>query len=172
MTTYGVPPDAAALGVTRRQVIANGNGAAAPLMPDNECAIAMAFVEQHAKDLRYVHDWGQWLRWDGTRWQREEKRLAFHYARLVARESNISGKASLARASTASGVEAFAKADPRVSTVSKEWDANNWLLCTPGGTVDLRTGLIRPNAREDKITKCTSVAPSEMPTPIWDSFLL
>ena len=35
---------------------------------DGEDAIALRFAEQHAYDLRYVDDWGRWLRWDGMRW--------------------------------------------------------------------------------------------------------
>ena len=36
------------------------------------------------------------------------------------------------------------------------WDRDPWLLGTPGGTVDLRTGMLRPASPDDGITKVTS----------------
>ena len=41
------------------------------------------------------------------------------------------------------------------------WDSDLWLLGTPGGTVDLRTGQINPARRGDYITRTTAVAPSD-----------
>ena len=38
-------------------------------------------------------------------------------------------------------------------------------------TIDLRTGENRPARREDYSTKCSAVAPKEMATPLWDSFI-
>ena len=38
-------------------------------------------------------------------------------------------------------------------------------------TIDLRTGENRPARREDYSTKCSTVAPKEMATPLWDSFI-
>jgi P4 family phage/plasmid primase-like protien len=47
------------------------------------------------------------------------------------------------------------------------------LAGTPGGVVDLRTGLLRPAQREDMITKLMAVAPAEKgtPAPVWQRFL-
>jgi len=140
----------------------------------NEDAIALMFAERHADTLRYCHDWGMWLRWNGTRWERERRRLAFHFARELAREANTEGKATPAKASTAGGVERFAQADPRLATVSDEWDTDQWLLNTPGGTVDLRTGELRPHRREVHITKQTAVTPAPVlhdDHPLWTDFL-
>ena len=114
------PPAAAALGVSRREITTSGNGHY-PLPRANEDEIASAFVNKHAHELRFCHDWGKWLKWDDCRWQRDEHRLAFHYARQCAREANIDRKAGPAKASTASGVERFAQADPRLATSSKDW---------------------------------------------------
>ena len=129
----------------------------------NEDAIADVFAERHAQELRYCHDWGAWLRWDGSRWGRERSKLAFHYARQLAREANVAGKATPAKASTAAGVERFAQADPRLATVNESWDQSPWLLATPDGTVDLRTGRLRSADHTDFITKrrhCASAARS------------
>lgn len=135
-----------------------------------EDAIATAFAIRHVNELRYCHDWGAWLRWDGSRWERERRRLAFHYAREIAREANQEHKAAAAKASTAAGVERFAQADPRLSTIADDWDQDPWLLATPGGTVDLRTGELRAAKRHDHITKRTAVTPAGDPD-LWLRFL-
>ena len=139
----------------------------------NEDAIANVFAERHAQELRYCHDWGAWLKWDSSRWERERRKLAFHYARQLAREANVAGKATPAKASTAAGVERFAQADPRLATVNESWDQSPWLLATPDGTVDLRTGTLRSADRADFITKRAAIAPAPpgTQTPIWDAFL-
>jgi putative DNA primase/helicase len=51
------------------------------------------------------------------------------------------------------------------------WDSDPWLLGTPGGTVDLRTGELRDSRREDAITKVTAVAPLDDRCPLWLKFL-
>jgi putative DNA primase/helicase len=127
----------------------------------NEDAIALEFANRHTDKLRYCHDWGMWLRWDGARWERERRRLAFHFAREVAREANWEGKATPAKASTAAGVERFAQADPRLATISDEWDVDPWKLGTPGGTVNLRTGVMAAARQADHITKLTAVTPAD-----------
>jgi P4 family phage/plasmid primase-like protien len=138
-----------------------------------EDSIALEFANRYAEEMRFCHDWGKWLRWDGNRWQQQRTQLAFHYARELAREANPSGMSGPAQASTARGAERFAQADPRLATVNEDWDSDIWLLGTPGGTVDLRTGELRPAKRGDYITKSTAVtpAPPGTPAPIWDAFL-
>jgi putative DNA primase/helicase len=139
----------------------------------NEDAIAEAFAGRYAAELRYCHDSGAWFRWDSSRWKRERRKLAFHYARHLARTANIKEERGPAKASTAAGVEKFAQADPRLATESEQWDRDIWLLATPGGTVDLRTGDLRPAKREDLITRQTAVAPAPVgtATPMWSAFL-
>ena len=52
------------------------------------------------------------------------------------------------------------------------WDADPWLLGTPGGTVDLRTGLLRPARQADHITKSAAVTPADRADcPQWLEFL-
>lgn len=51
-------------------------------------------------------------------------------------------------------------------------DADRWLLNCTNGTLDLRTGTLRPHQREDSLTCCLPVAydPTVL-CPIWDAFL-
>ncbi len=137
---------------------------AAPNPPDfsfdepSEDAIAALFTLHFARTLRFDHDVGQWFQWDGTRWKLEGTALVFDYIRRVARSLG-DGERSAGRASVARGVEAFAKADRAHAVTSEAWDQNPWLLGTPGGTVDLRSGALSPADPSDHISKITSVAP-------------
>jgi putative DNA primase/helicase len=136
----------------------------------NEDAIALAFADKFSNILRYCHDQNTWLEWDGNRWRPERKSLAFHYAREIARSSNIKAERGTAKASTAGGAERFARADPRIATVSSDWDGDPWLLATPDGTVELKTGELRDSRPGDRITKITAAGVSGE-CPVWNQFL-
>ena len=83
-----------------------------------------------------------------------------------------SGAITAGKAAFASGVERLAQSHRTLAVTSEIWDSDPWLLGTPGGTVDLRTGELRPASREDYITKVTSVTPAEVPDcPLWLQFL-
>ena len=64
----------------------------------------------------------------------------------------------------------MARSDRRHACTTDIWDRDPWLLCTPAGTVDLRTGSMRENRREDLITKVTTVGPCGE-CPLWGRFL-
>lgn len=137
-----------------------------------EDGVALAFASKHANDLRYCHHAGRWFVWTGSRWRREETRLAFHWARDLCRALNPNAEFKLARAATAEAVERFARADRTFAVTSEVWDADPFLLGTPGGVVDLRTGVLRAADRADYITRQTAVAPDrDGGHPLWTRFL-
>ena len=124
--------------------------------------LALQFSERHARDLRYVAAWGKWFKWTGKEWKRDDTLLTLDLARdlcrYIARLTPDRGK-SVASNRTIGAVLHLARADRRHAVDPEQWDCNPWLLNTPAGTVDLRTGDMRPHAREDYITKCTAVGP-------------
>jgi hypothetical protein len=110
-----------------------------------EDSVARAFAELHHDDLRYCHTA---QKWNGAIWRREDTRFAFDLARDLAHElarDTESAKAivSAERAAFAAGVERFAKADRAFAVTGTTWNSGPWLLGTPAGTVDLRTGELR-----------------------------
>ncbi len=133
--------------------------------------VGRLFERQFSGKLRYCKVWGSWLSWDGARWRPERTDLAFDIARTLSRAANPSGKTITAKAAFARGVEAFARASRRFATESEQWDRDEFLLNTPDGTVDLRTGELRPHDQADYITKSTSVTPCAGPTPVFDKFM-
>ena len=119
----------------------------------SEDALALQFSELHKDDLRYVADWSKWLQWDGTRWAFDRTVNVYDLARAVCREGGAR------RAATRAAVENLARADRRHAATVEDWDSHVWLVTTPGGTVDLRTGDMKPNTPADLITKTTSISP-------------
>jgi putative DNA primase/helicase len=146
-------------------------------------SLARVFTHAYAGTFRYVASWGRWLQWDGARWAHDESLRSFHAVRLVLREQanevlqrpELAAKArtiasGISSARTMGNVERIARADPRHAAVSTQFDADPWLLNTPAGIVDLRTGALRPAGMDDYCTKVTRVAP-EGECPTWLRFL-
>lgn len=145
------------------------------LPAEAEEALATTFASRHARDLRYVEAWGRWYVWDGARWREDKTRYVVSLIRTVCRTAAAAEKVrkvavAICRASTVSGVERLAKADRRLAATIEEWDTDPWLLNTPAGTVDLRTGVTRDHRRGDLITRITAVAAGGE-AKLWRAFL-
>ena len=141
-----------------------------------EDALALAFTRRYHRDWRYVAAWGRWLVWDGHLWRTEDTLAATDLIRCVCRHAAVHADnpkiaAKLATSGTVGGVERLARADRRHAATTAEWDADPWLLNTPGGVVDLRTGRQRTHDRADRMTKITTATPSGI-CPIWQQFLV
>ncbi|MGH7119956.1 MAG: phage/plasmid primase, P4 family [Acetobacteraceae bacterium] len=138
-------------------------------------ALALRFTARHADDLRYVAAWGRWHRWTGSVWRPDDTLHVFDLARAICREAAAQcpdphAAPRIASAQTVAAVERLARADRRHAATSDQWDFDPWLLNTPGGIVDLRTGERREHRREDYVTKITAVAPGG-DYPLWRAFL-
>jgi putative DNA primase/helicase len=134
----------------------------APEFSDED--LALRFASQHVYTLRYVSQIGRWFLWTGKVWAVDEKKIAFslsrQFRRTAARECTTKTAAnSVASAKTVAAVERLAQADPRLATTIDIWDADPWLLNTPDGVVELRTGKVRPHNSSDYMTKITTVGP-------------
>lgn len=136
----------------------------------SEDTVAQAFVMQHANDMRFCHDSGRWYEWDGVRWKADRTARGFHYAREISRRM-ADGKKSMCKASVASGAERFCRADPRMAVTAEYWDADLWLLGTPGGAVNLKTGQIAAPDPDNHITKITAATPAPGVPKLWLQFL-
>jgi putative DNA primase/helicase len=137
--------------------------------------LALRFSDRYRDRLRYVAAWGRWLIWDGSVWRFDDTMRAFDLARGICREAAAecdkdSVASSVASAKTVAAVERLAKADRRHAATVDQWDSDPWLLNTPNGVVDLRTGDMRPHDPNDYMTKITAVAPGGE-CPLWLQFL-
>jgi putative DNA primase/helicase len=143
----------------------------------SEARIAEMFVERHGSEFCHVAQWRAWMRWDGRRWQEEKTLMVNDHIKAICSElssdtNRNSEVRSLLKHATISGAEKIARADRRVAATTDQWDADPWLLNTPAGVVDLRTGNAREHRRSDYMTKMTSVIPdASCATPTWDTHL-
>ena len=148
----------------------------APIPPAfTEESLALRFAAIHAGRLRYVAAWGRWMQWDGAVWRADGTLQAFDLARAICREASAecndpSVAACLAAARTVAAVLRLAKADRRHAATIDQWDADPWVLNTPGGVVDLRSGQIRSHRPADCLTKITAVT-ADGECPLWRGFL-
>lgn len=139
-------------------------------------SLAVFFADWHT-DLRYIAKLGRWFVYDGQVWREDDTLIARHRARRTCRagaaqcEQPRIAKA-IASAKTVAGVERLAQSDRRIAATVDQFDRDAFLLNTPGGVVDLRTGQVHNHDREFCLTKITGVAPDfAMATPVWDAFL-
>jgi putative DNA primase/helicase len=105
---------------------------------------AARFALQHRGWARYCYAWRTWVLW------------------AITSESEPRLRAMLN----------LAASEPGVPVTPEELDADPLLLNCKNGTVDLRTGALRPNRREDLITKEVPVVFDPAATcPTFDAFL-
>ena len=153
----------------------------APERPPTDLGNAQRFIDSYGDRLRYVPLWEQWLVWNGSWWERDQcntpKRYAREEARAIWEEAfGDSGKTGPARrAQSSAGIAAMvqlAQADPRITTKVDDLDRHPDLLVVKNGTVDLRTGLLRPSEPGDLITKgCNIEYHPTSECPNWERFL-
>lgn len=162
------------------------NDSAPPQRPRNtDMGNSERFLAQHGENVRYCYPWGKWLVWTGSRWALDDSgtvhRLAKEtvkalYVEAGAAETEEERKALASharRSESATAIKAMlelARSDVPISP--EDLDAHPYLLNTPNGTVDLRTGETREHRREDFLTKITGADyRPDTPAPVWESFI-
>ena len=152
--------------------------------PLTDLGNAERLVVLFGQDLAWTEAWG-WLVWDGQRWaidsQRKVEELAVATVRAMYRAAaqlddpdRRKALASWAQRSESRGrIEAMvALARHMTARKADEFDSDPWLLNCANGTLDLRTGELRPHRREDLVTKLAPViyAPDAR-SELWERFL-
>ena len=140
----------------------NGRKTKADSPKITEDGAALEFAGLYRDRLLFDHDAGAWYQWTGSHWKREGTGLALEWARQLARKLS-DGQTSIRKTAFASGVEKFARVDRTFAVTSSHWDRDPFVLGTPGGTVDLHTGVLRAADPGDAISRFTAVAPAEAP---------
>lgn len=113
--------------------------------------------------------------WNGRVWQPSEIKVRQEIHRMAA-ALMLAGKVKEAKPfATTSRIDDLMtelKAVPSVHVELEEFDARPDLLSFRNGTVDLRTGLLRPHAKRDMLTYCLDVDyKPEAECPRWENFL-
>jgi P4 family phage/plasmid primase-like protien len=149
--------------------------------------LALMVVEAASGVVRYVPAQGRWLTWEGGRWRPdmglraedivkvELRKIAAKIMREGATEkekaANYAKALAICSGGKASAVRTLIQSDRAIAVEVDMLDHDKWKLNTPAGMVDLLTGEIVPPDPNALCTKTTSVAPSRIPTPVWDRFL-
>jgi P4 family phage/plasmid primase-like protien len=145
------------------------------------------FARDHGRKVRYCHDYGGFLIFDGKRWQRDRKRQAEALAKETTR--GIYGEAQKAQdederkklakwamhSESRTRLEAMlfcARSEPGIPIAPDDLDSDNRLLNAQNGTITLDTGDLDAHNPLDHITK---LAPIEYDpnaeAPTWEGFL-
>jgi hypothetical protein len=126
------------------------------------------FARQHRETVRYCYRLKQWFVWDGQRWNSDDgagmtllaKQTALSLYARAAQEPDEPRRKALAKWATESETErrlkslvSLAQSEPGIAIAVDRLDADPLLLTVLNGTLDLRTGTLRPAHREDFITK-------------------
>jgi len=148
-----------------------------------ELQLSEKLVREFGKNLRYCGPLGGWFAWNGACWERDMRGRAPEAVKQMARSIGAEAAALLdpnrfkdaTRAGSAAGVRAIlelARSAPEIAFSPDEADADPWLLNVENGTIDLRTGTLRPHDRRDLITKCCPVPyDPEATAPRFEKFL-
>lgn len=147
---------------------------------------AEEFAAMHCGEFRYLVDREVWLRWDGRRWcdadkgdlvraaedtaktifalalemPKEDRKEALEFAKKTAGRGGINAMIELGSAATCFVMK------------RAQFDQHPHLLNVTNGTLDLRTGELRPHAQADYLTTLTPINYNPAATcPRWDQFL-
>lgn len=116
-----------------------------------EDSVALAFGQKWASKWIYIHGRSTWFQWVGTHWKDDRTGRICEDIRNLARYCNRHGHAIPARRSFVSGVQQFCRTDPIFAREASRFDADNYLLNTPSGTINLlNTEVRRHNRRLSK----------------------
>ena len=162
---------------------------------------AKRFADSQAGRLRHVLAWEQWLTWDNRRWLRDDLGTESAAARQVVAAIYADAAACASAAATAvnagdrefagapveemtkwardsakrariESMIALARTEPEIATKRDAFDRDLWALNVTNGTIDLRTGELRPHRQSDMITKLAPVEYNpKAEAPLWKAFL-
>lgn len=154
--------------------------------PLTDLGNAERLCAEHGADLRFTAGLG-WLAFDGKVWARDEtgermRRAKATVRRLYAEAARIESESvrkavsEWARKSESaeklSAMLRLAETEPGIAVAMSDLDRAPWLLNVQNGTVDLRTGTLRPHDRADLITRIAGTHFDPAATcPTFDTFL-
>ena len=133
-------------------------------------------VAKRGDSFRYIAEKGQYYVFNGEYWEPDETGAIYRLAIEVAREAYLHASKcrSLEQRNALEGharhTESKARQNAMVENAAKQkgitvsvdqFDKDPLLLNVVNGTIDLRTGKLRPHSREDMLSKCAPIAYDE-----------
>lgn len=140
-----------------------------------EDAIALQFSKFHA-DIRWCQDWSKWLVWNGTVWSVDRTVYVYDEIRAFCRNSSEwiakqdAEKKKFCSASFVAAVEKLCKSDRRYAVTPDQFDTDDWIINTPLGLANLRSGAMAASNSDNYCRKITAVGPGTI-CRRWREFL-
>ena len=145
---------------------------------------AMRYAQRMRDQVRYSPEIDKWFVWDGTRWALDTRGKALLLTKEIiqdlfdearnpalseAQQQNLERWADQTQSvSRRQAMLALAKSEPGISIEAEKLDANPDQLVVLNGTIDLRTGTLRPSLADDMNTMCANVEfDAEAKCPQW-----
>ena len=140
---------------------------------------ALRFTDQYTGKYRYIPERKTWAVWNGHKWDLENGEAAvIEDARKLMRnlpEDDPKDKKHKHRSLSKNAIQAIitlAASSEGIYTPLNQFDTNPYLLNTPDGTVNLKTGQLQPPNPNTLCLRSTNYTPNwNMPTPRWHKFL-
>jgi putative DNA primase/helicase len=165
----------------RAAALLSANG---PDFTDTDIANAKRLAMRHGRDLKFTPERG-WLVWDGRRWAVDDKSIQVQaraketavriYAEIADSDDRDASFKHAKKSQSKNSVEAMiwlARSEPGIHARLTGFDNDGWLLNVANGTLDLRTGTLRPHARADLITNLVDITfDPTAEAELWDAFL-
>lgn len=157
------------------------------IFPLTETGNSERLVAQHRDRIRYCPPRRRWLHWDDMRWAWDERGEIQALAKATVR--SIYGEAHACtdeerrkaiakhaadseKAARRAAMITLAQSEKGIPVLPAEFDADPWAFNVLNGTIDLRTGKLRPHRRQDLITKLSPVEYDPAATSqLWEQYL-
>ena len=147
----------------------------------NDHGNASRLIVLYGGELRYCHALRKWLVWDGKRWAVDETDQARGLAsqtilefikEAVAKHDHDAQKFACRSLDAKRIASMLSMAEFKLPIRPGDLDQNPYLLNFLNGTVDLRTGTLRPHCPSDFITKLVAYNFNpDAQCPLWKSFI-
>jgi len=148
---------------------------------------AERFAAKYGPRVRFCPPRKRWYVWDGKRWAADATGVAMRLAKRVARsiyeeaarcanDEHRQAVAKHARDTEKVGrlqaLLTLAETEPGIPVMPAELDSDPWLLTAENGTIDLRTGELRPHNPADLITRLAPVVyDPDAQSDLWERYL-
>jgi putative DNA primase/helicase len=120
---------------------------------------AMVVEQAYKGRFLFAHLIDSWFEWSGCQWIKDPQSRIFEVVRKMSRTLNSDGKRESQKSTFYRGVLDILKHSSVFSIAGGNFDADNYLLNTPAGVVDLRTGQMGPHEPQLHLSRITLVGP-------------
>lgn len=144
---------------------------------------AERFAAMFKDQVKYCAIYKKWFIWNGKRWEQDDTgkiityaiecvRNIIHDADLLPegdkRKSLIQHSLKSESSGKLKALLEIASGMPAITVRSEDLDQNPWLLNCQNGTIDLRTGKLKPHDPKDYITRiCAAAYKPDCAIPLW-----